>query len=267
MPHLPINGTELYYEDTGGDKPVILFSHGLLWSSRMFAKQVEHFQSSYRIITYDHRGQGRSAVPSNGYDMDNLTQDALALMDALEIEQFHFAGLSMGGFVGLRIAARAPERLLSLILIETSAQAEPEENVPRYRMLSRLVKLLGIGAVKKPVMKIMFGQSFLEDPERKTLRIKWEKELTRNRRSITRAVKGVIEREGVPPNELEQISCPTLIIVGEEDTATVPEKSEYMQRHIPNAQLKRIPRAGHTSTVEEPEAVNVAMERFLTSVG
>ena len=267
MPHKEINGTEIYFEDTGGSGPVLLFSHGLLWSSKMFAEQVDHFKSAYRVITYDHRGQGRSAVAESGYDMDTLTEDALALMDTLGIDRFHFAGLSMGGFVGLRVARRAPARLRSLILLETSAQAEPKENVPRYRMLNMMVRLLGVGAVRKPVMKIMFGQSFLQDPDRKALRSKWERELTSNRRSITRAVKGVIERKAVPPDELEQITCPNLIIVGEEDVATVPEKSAYMQRHIPNAKLVRIPRAGHTSTVEEPAAIIEAMEAFLAGLG
>jgi len=267
MPHQKINGTEIYFEDTGGSDPVLLFSHGLLWSSKMFARQVDHFKSAYRVITYDHRGQGRSAVADSGYDMDTLTEDALALMDALGVDRFHFAGLSMGGFVGLRVALRAPERLRSLILIETSAQAEPKENVPRYRMLNMMVRVLGVGAVKKPVMKIMFGQTFLQDPERQELRQEWKGELLANKRTITRAVKGVIDRKGIPPADLARIECPTLIIVGEEDVATVPEKSEYMQRHIPDAKLVRIPRAGHTSTVEEPAAVIEAMEAFLAGVG
>ena len=110
----------------------------------------------------------------------------------------------------------------------------------------------------------MFSQAFLLDPDRKAQRQYWEKELTGNKRSITRAVQGVIDREGVPPKTLATIQCPTLIIVGEQDVATVPAKSEYLREHIPGSRLVRIPNAGHSSSVEEPEAVNKAIDDFLT---
>lgn len=265
MPGIHVNQTELYYEETGEGLETLVFSHGLLWSNRMFADQIAHFKDRYRIIAYDHRGQGRSATATTGYDMDTLTEDALALLDALNVGRCHFVGLSMGGFVGLRLASRYPERVQSLMLMETSAEAEPAENIPRYRMLNRVVKLLGVWAVKRPVMKIMFGPHFLQGPDRQALRKKWEKELISNSRTITRAVEGVIEREAVPASALARIQCPTLVLVGEEDAATVPAKSEYIARHIPNASLVRIPRAGHTASVEEPEAVCEAMEAFLKS--
>ncbi|MCB0559759.1 MAG: alpha/beta hydrolase [Lewinellaceae bacterium] len=264
MSYLTANGVKLYYEDTGKGAETIVFSHGLLWSARMFADQIQHLKDRYRVIAYDHRGQGRSEVAPDGYDMDTLSADALALMDALGVDRCHFAGLSMGGFVALRLAIRHPERIQSLILMETTAQPEPAENVPRYRMLNTIVKLLGTRAVKKPVMKIMFSQAFLLDPDRKAQRQYWEKELTGNKRSITRAVQGVIDREGVPPKTLATIQCPTLIIVGEQDVATVPAKSEYLREHIPGSRLVRIPNAGHSSSVEEPEAVNKAIDDFLT---
>ena len=229
----------------------------------MFRAQMEYFSDRYRVIAYDHRGQGQSEVTKNGYDMDTLTHDALAVLNELGVERCHFAGLSMGGFVAMRMAIRHPERMQSLILLETSAQAEPQENVPRYRMLNTMVRLFGAGAVKGPVMKIMFGQSFLQDEDRRDLRQKWARELTANKRSITRAVKGVIDRDAVSADQLATIHCPTLIVVGEEDVATVPEKSEYMAEHIPGARLVRIPRAGHTSTVEEPQQVNQALDQFL----
>lgn len=263
MPYLNLNNFQLFYEDSGSGKETIVFSHGLLWSGRMFADQVRHLQDRYRVITYDHRGQGRSEAPPTGYDMDTLTEDALALLDALQIERCHFAGLSMGGFVALRLAIRQPERIQSLILMETTAQAEPAENAPRYRLLNNIVKLLGPWAVKGPVMKIMFGKTFLQDPARKEQRRYWERELTNNKKTITRAVQGVIDREPVPADQLATITCPTLILVGDEDVATVPAKAEYLHEHIPNSQLVYIPRAGHTSSVEEPAAVNKAIDEFL----
>lgn len=125
------------------------------------------------------------------------------------------------------------------------------------------MQFLGPGAVRGPVLKIMFGSSFLQDPAKKALCQQWADELTNNKRTITRAVRGVINRQGVSPQELSSITCPTLILVGAEDVATVPIKSEYLAHHIPHAQMFRIPRAGHTSSVEEPEWVNRALDDFL----
>jgi len=263
MPYLQTPSVKLFYEEMGSGSETIVFSHGLLWSHKMFRAQMEHLSDRYRVIAYDHRGQGQSEVTSNGYDMDTLTEDAVALLDGLGVERCHFAGLSMGGFVAMRMAIRYPKRIQSLILLETSAQAEPRENVPRYRLLNTIVRIFGTGAVKKPVMKIMFGESFLQDESRQELRQQWGRELTSNKRSITRAVQGVIDRAAVPADQLATIKCPTLIIVGEEDVATVPDKAEYMARHIPEAELVRIPRAGHTSTVEEPQLINQALALFL----
>ena len=263
MPFLQTPSVRLFYETMGQGSETIVFSHGLLWSHKMFRAQMEHLSDRYRVIAYDHRGQGQSQVTRTGYDMNTLTHDALALLDELGVDKCHFAGLSMGGFVGMRLAAWHPDRLHSLILLGTSAQPEPKENIPRYRLLNTIVQFLGTGAVRGPVMKIMFGASFLQDPAKKALCQQWADELTTNKRTITRAVRGVINRQGISPQELASITCPTLILVGAEDVATVPEKSEYLARHIPDARMLRIPRAGHTSSVEEPQWVNRALDDFL----
>ena len=232
----------------------------------MFDAQVAALQDRYRCITYDLRGQGWSEVTENGYDLDTLTADAVALIQALDAAPCHFVGLSMGGFIGLRLAARHPGLLRSLSLLETSADPEPAENIPRYRMLNFVARWFGLKLVTDRVMPIMFGQTFLNDPARAEERALWRSRLVGNDRvGISRAVQGVIDREGVA-DELEQIDVPTLIIVGDEDTATVPAKSEHMHARIPHSELVVVPHAGHTSTVEEPEAVNSALTNFLESV-
>jgi pimeloyl-ACP methyl ester carboxylesterase len=214
---------------------------------------------------YDHRGQGQSEVTAAGYDMDSLAEDEAGLIKALGAGPCHVAGLSMGGFTGMRVAARHPELVKSLLLMETSAQPEPKENVPRYNMLTTVVKLFGTGPVSSAVMKIMFGQKFLNDPGRKELKKYWKQQLQANKKTITRAVEGVITRKGVE-SELAAIKCPTLIIVGDQDIATVPDKARFVHKNIPQSKLVIIPGAGHTSSVEEPELVNKAIEEFLMGV-
>src|SRR6266536_884543 len=125
MPFLPVNGAELYYEDTEEGAAPILFSHGLLWSLRMYDAQVKHLRGRYRCVAYDHRGQGQSRDDGSPYDMERLTEDAVQLIERLGIAPCFFVGLSMGGFVGLRLAAQRPELLRGLVLIESAADGAP----------------------------------------------------------------------------------------------------------------------------------------------
>jgi len=263
MATITVNGVELFYEDTGGTEEPILFSHGLLWNTSLFAPQVAALKDRYRCIAYDHRGQGRSAdADGSEIGMDLLTQDAVALIGALNLGKVHFCGLSMGGFVGMRLAARFPHLVRSLILCETSAEAEPEGNVPKYKQLNFVARWLGLRFVSAQVLPILFGNTSLTDARRAAEKAAWKKQLSGNRRSIWRAVNGVLNRSAVV-DELARISAPTLVVVGEEDVATTPAKAERIANAIPNARLVRIPRAGHSSTVEQPAAVNAAIEQFL----
>jgi pimeloyl-ACP methyl ester carboxylesterase len=164
------------------------------------------------------------------------------------------------------MAIRRPDLLKSLILIETSSDPEPAENISRYRMLSFIARWIGLRVVADRVMKIMFGQKFLNDPARATLKREWKERMVANHRvGITLALSGVIGRDGVT-EQLVKIRTPTLIIVGDQDVATQPAKAELMHARIPNSKLVVIPGAGHTSTVEEPVAVTTAMAEFLSSL-
>lgn len=266
MPHLQINGANLYYEEHGAAQEAIVFSHGLLWSGHMFHDQISVLKNRHRCIAFDFRGQGQSEVTQSGYDIESLYADAVALIEALGCSPCHFVGLSLGGFVGLRLAIRRPDLLRSLILIETSSDPEPRENIGRYRMLNFIARWIGLGVVADRVMKIMFGHKFLNDPARATLKHEWKERMVSNHRiGITRAVTAVISRAGVT-DQLSQIKIPTLIIVGDQDVATVPAKAELMHARVPNSKLIVIPGAGHSSTVEEPVAVTTSMTEFLSSL-
>ncbi|RKH49641.1 alpha/beta fold hydrolase [Corallococcus llansteffanensis] len=264
MPMRSVNGTRLYYEDTGGAGDVVLFSHGLLWSTRLFDPQVEALRGRFRCIAYDHRGQGQSAVPPDAViDLETVYADAVALIESLGVGPVHFVGLSMGGFVGMRLATRRPDLLRSLVLLETSSDPEPAANVPKYTALNLIARYVGLAPVTGVVMRIMFGTSFLTDPGRAAERALWAARLRQNRRDIWRAVNGVIKRKSIA-DELPRIRTPTLVIVGEEDRATVPAKAERIHSLIPGSKLVRLSRGGHSSTVEEPALVNAELAPFLT---
>ncbi len=266
MPLIDVNGTSLYYEDTGPGSTgeTIVFSHGLLWSTELFAPQIAALRGRYRCIAWDHRGQGKSASDHrHTIGIELVWQDACALLDKLGTGPVHFLGLSMGGFVAMRAAARRPDLVRSLILIETSAKPEPLENVPRYRLLLKVYRTLGPRVTAKKVAQIMLGKSILSDPQRKADVARYTA-LMSARRDVWKAVNGVIDRAPVGDDELGRITARTLVVVGDEDVATRRDKSEHLVATIRGAQLVVIPRAGHSSTVEEPAAVTSAIERFLT---
>lgn len=257
-----VGDIHIHYEQCGEGGETILFSHGLLWSCRMFDPQVEVLRDSYRCVAYDHRGQGLSEVPDvRSIGIDTCYEDAVALIEKLELGPVHFVGLSMGGYVGLRIAIRRPDLLRSLVLMETDAQPEDPRKVRSYRMMNLAARWMGLRFVADRVMPIMFGQTFLNDPAREADRAEWKGRLLQNKRSIHRAVRGVVERAGVA-DQLDGITVPTLIVVGEEDVATPPERAEALHAGIAGSRLVRIPGAGHTSTVEAPEAVTAALQEF-----
>ena len=267
MATIDVNGTTLYYEDTGPGSTgeTIVFSHGLLWGTELFAPQMEALRGRYRCIAWDHRGQGRSGSDHrHTIGMELVWQDACLLLEALATGPVHFCGLSMGGFVAMRMGARRPDLVRSLLLLETSSDPEPLDNIGRYRTLTAVVKLLGPRIVRSKVAPIMLGKSILTDAARRDDVARFS-ELMSRRKDIWRAVNGVIDRAGVH-DELARIAAPTLVVVGEEDVATVPAKAERIAAAIRGARLARIPRAGHSSTVEEPAAVTAAIESFLAAL-
>lgn len=262
MPTIEVNGVKLFYEETGNGEETVVFSHGLLWSHRMFQAQVDFLSGNYRVIAYDHRGQGQSEV-KGPYDMETVAEDAAGLIMALCKGPVHFVGLSMGGFVGMRLASRHPKLIKSLILLETSANSEPVENLPKYKTLNGIVKWLGvIPPVASKVMHIMFAESWLSNPVNSPHIKHWKRELSSNRKTITGPVEGVIYRKGVE-DELSNISCPTMILVGDEDVATKPEKAKYIQMLIAGAKLHVIPGAGHSCCIEKPNEVNRLISDWL----
>ena len=270
MPVLDVNGARVYVEDTGApagrpDAAAVVFGHGLLFSGRSFDAQVERLRDRYRCVTIDWRGQGRSPAAASGYDMDTLTQDAIGVIEALGLGQVHFVGLSMGGFVGMRLAARHPQHLRTLTLIDTSAEPEDAANVGKYRLLARIYRLFGIKPVRSRVEPIMFSRTNLADPAFRPEVDSWVAEMSGlDRSGVKNAIYGVIDRDPILP-EIDRITVPTLVIVGADDVATPLVKSEKIVAAIAGSRLEVVPDAGHSSSIEQPQAVADLIERFIAA--
>lgn len=261
MPNIDVNGLDMFYTERGGGDYAIVFGHGLLMDSTMWDFVAPQFLDQYRVICFDFRGQGSTADPGHAYDIDSLVKDTAAFIQAISKTPVHYVGLSMGGMVGMPLAARHPALLSSLVLLDTSAQAEPRSNSIKYAMMTAVVKCFGVKPLVPRMLPLMFGRSFLTNPLNRKLVMHWTQKLQALKKTIVGPVSGVTKRRDVT-HELAKIICPTLIIVGDEDTTTSVSCAENIAGNIVGSELKIIPQCGHSSALEQPDQIVALMKRF-----
>jgi 3-oxoadipate enol-lactonase len=266
VPTATVNGTTLAYDDIGPrDGVALVFSHSLFFNRSMFRHQVERFAADYRVVVYDHRGQGGSApAPPESLDMDTLTEDAAALIEHLELAPCHFLGNSMGGFVALRLAARRPELLRSAVALNSSA--ESEHQLAQFGPLVEHMQRHGTTDVIDALMYIMLGDATLTDPAKEGLRREWRAYMLGLSPAIGDAAYGVIQRKNVV-DELAAAAVPVLAVAGAEDHAYPPPlSSQRIADAVPDGRSVTVPRAGHSVSLEQPDAVNDHLARHFTTV-
>jgi pimeloyl-ACP methyl ester carboxylesterase len=270
MTLVAVNGIQLNVLDTGApegrpDAPVLVLGHGLLFSTSMWRHQIEVLRTDYRCVAVDWRGQGATPPTATGYDMDTLYADLVALIEHLDVGPVHYAGLSMGGFVGQRLAARRPDLVRSLVLIDTSAGPEDPDKVRRYSLMATVYGLLGFRPLRSQVSPIMFTPAWLRTPAGQQTERTWISELvTQNRTGVKLAIRGVVDRLPIA-EELGAVAAPTLVIVGSDDVATPVAKAEAIAAAIKDSRLEVLAGVGHVSTLEDPDRVTALMRTFLAA--
>lgn len=256
MPVAEVNGQKLYYTDTGGDGPAIVFSHGFLMSGDMFAPQVAEFGDEYRVITWDWRGFGRTEACGNPFTVWDQARDLIGLLDHLGIESAILGGMSHGGYISMRVPLLAPERVRALILMDTSASGlTPEERVSYKAMFDRWAtegptdELTGIFA------DLIIGHPDHNEVWRETWR-SWPKE------RMVNPSKATVEAEDIRPR-LGEITCPAIVIHGEDDAAFPVDLGEEIAKHLPGAGPVAVVPGAHAANLTHPETVNPEIRTFL----
>jgi len=265
MPNINVNGLDVFYTERGGGDEVMVFGHGLLMDATMWDAVAPQFADRYRVICFDFRGQGNTADPGQGYDIDSLVSDTAGFIKAIGPKPVHYVGLSMGGMVGLPLAARHPELLSSLVLLDTSAQAEPWWNKIKYAIMTLIVNVFGVKPLVPAMLPLMFGKSTLNDPAKREMIAYWKQKLLAQKKTIVGPVSGVTKRRDIT-SELVNIRCPSLMVVGDEDQTTTLSCAENIVAHIANIELKIIPQCGHSSALEKPDAVSDLMKQFYSNL-
>lgn len=266
MPSLPIRATELHVDISGDGPETVVFVHGLMLASESWHAQVAALSPHYRVITFDLRGQGRSAKPRDGLDLDGLADDTAALIARLCDRPCHLVGFSMGSFVALRVAAAHPDLLASLTLVGPSAEAEDPDLLPRYHRLIALVRLFGPRFFARPMLRILFGDTFLNDPAQAPVVARWTDYLRRLPRSLARAARASAHRSAIT-HLLPGITTPTLVISGTEDRPISPTRAMAVAAAIPGARFLAVPDTGHAVMIERPALFNAALLGFLAAPG
>ena len=256
-----IGDVELAWEETGQGAPVVLL-HAFPVNRGMWKAQREELARRYRVITLDFRGHGETSLPEEDSTMERLAEDVRGLLDFLSLERVVLGGLSMGGYASFAFYRRYPERVAALILADTRASADTEEGLRGREELAAVAEKEGAAGVAERMLPKLLGASTHASRPQVVAAVR-EMILTTSPAGIVRALRGMAARPA-SFDLLPKIHCPTLILVGAEDTLTPPADSEALAKTVPGAQLEVIPAAGHLSNLEQPTAFNRALDAFLT---
>jgi pimeloyl-ACP methyl ester carboxylesterase len=258
MTYADVNGQRLCYEDSGGDGRPVVLSHGFLMDREMFAPQVAALAPEFRTIAWDERGFGETEFDGKPFTYWDSARDCLGLLDHLGIEQAVLVGMSQGGYLSLRAALLAPERVRALVLIDTQAPPEDPEKIPLYQaMLDTWAADGPSDALAEVVAGLIIG-----DPAHNTRWIaKWQ---ARPPGLIVEPGRCLLEREDDISHRLGEITCPALIFHGTADTAIELSSGESLAAGLPNCEgLIPVEGAAHASNLTHPDQVNPPLLEFL----
>jgi pimeloyl-ACP methyl ester carboxylesterase len=272
MPHVTTDdGVRLHVEETGRGEP-ILFLHEFAGDHRSWEPQVRAFARRHRCIVYAARGYPPSDVPNDlgAYSQARAVDDALAVLDALDVERAHVVGLSMGGFATLHLGLRAPERARSLVVAGCGYGAQPERQEAFRRESGVIADAFAAEGAGEVAKRYAIGPARVQfqnkDPRGWAEFAARLAEHSSEGSSLTmRGVQAARPSLYDLRDELRALRVPTLLVAGDEDEGCL-EPSLMLKRTIPTAGLALLPRTGHTCNLEEPELFNALVARFLADV-
>ena len=255
------NGITINYRIDGPERaPWLVFSNSLATSLAMWDEQAAALQTSFRVLRYDQRGHGETDAPSGRYAFDTLLDDALALMDAHNIDKAHFAGLSMGGATALGLAERRPQRFHSIVVADSPCQSTPQSS-QQWEERIAVAQKQGIEALVEPTVGRWFP------PETVAANPPYLDKI----RAMIRAtpVNGFIGCAAALAahdyaSAVGTVKCPTLFIVGERDGAT-PIAMAKLHEKLAGSRFVTLPGAGHISNMDRPAEFSRALRAFLSA--
>ncbi len=261
MPVAEVNGQRIRYDDSGGEGPAVILSHGFLMDREMFAPQVDALAGEFRVITWDERGFGETEYDGQPFTYWDSARDCLGLLDHLGIERAVLGGMSQGGFLSLRAALLAPERARALVLIDTQSGVEDPERLPAYRQMQETWLQAGpIDQLTETVASLIIGEPKLNE----VWIAKWR---ARDPQMLAEPGNCLFERDDIT-NRVGEITVPAIIFHGTADMSIPMEKAEELCTALPGC-VGVVPVEGgpHAANLTHPEQVNGPLLDFLRSLG
>ncbi len=240
------------------NKPPLMLSNSLGTNLHMWDPQIPELTKHFRVIRYDSRGHGKSGAPEGPYSIEELGRDALAIMDALELDRVHWIGLSKGGMVGQWLLTHAPERIGRAVLANTGSHMPPPD---LWNQRIRTALGAGMEELSPGVIERWFTPEFRErEPEevQKVVRM-LHTTPAHGYAACCSAIRDMDQRESI-----RSVTNPVLVVVGSRDPATPPEMGRHIASAIPGARIVTL-EAAHLSNIEQADAFNKAVIDFLTA--
>jgi len=249
-----------------GSGPVLLLLHGFPLDHTMWNAQIEALSATHRVIAPDLRGFGRSSVTRGTVTMSMMADDLAGLLDAIGVDEpVCLCGLSMGGYVAWEMLRHHADRVGSLVLCDTRAVADTEEAVTGRMAMAARVLTDGTTPVVEAMLPKLFSPATEErcpelvDTVKRTI-------FFTSPVAIAAAQQGMARRTDAT-FLFNQITVPTLVVVGEHDSISTVDEMRGIAQQIPGARLVIVPDAGHLSPLENPAAVSAALKDFLGEAG
>lgn len=258
MPHVELKGQKIFYEDSGGDGPVIVLGHGFLMSHAMFEAQVRVLTPQYRVICHDLRGFGKTEIDGKPFTYWDCADDAVRLCDYLGIKQAVFGGVSQGGYVSLRAALRYPDRVKALVLISTQAGLDDAQTSAGYRQLLATWQEVGpVLPLREAIAQLILGG-----------RDHWEPWISKwaelPKEALVNPTYCLLDRDDLT-GRIGEINAPAIVFHGTADRAIPLERAKALADELGNAKgLIEVPGAAHAANLTHPEIVNGPLLDFLS---
>ncbi len=258
MPTVHLSGIDLYYE-MAGDGEALLLIHALGSSCRDWELQIPAFSAHYKVIAIDLRGHGRSGKPPGPYSIPLFAADAVGLLDALNIASAHVVGLSLGGMVAFQLAVSWPDRIRSLVIVNSGPEFVTRTYRERLLLFQRqmVVRVMGMKGIGRFLSRRLFPK-----PEQERLRRQMVERFSQNDPRAYRAALRAITVGWSVEKHLAKLRCPTLVIAADEDYTPVALKAAYVEK-LRDGQLLVIQDSRHATPVDQPAEFNKAVLTFI----
>ena len=256
------NGIDISY-DVVGEGEWLVFSHSLACCKAMWAPQIAVLAKSYKVLSFDTRGHGKTSAPAEPYSLDLMADDFKALCEGLGITRCHFVGLSMGGMIGQTVVLKYPSLLKTLTIADSSSKYNPDGQ-PFWQARAKTARTQGMQPLLAPTIERWFTAPFRAAETALMAEVSSWIVATP---PLGYAAAALAISAVNTTADLHRIKIPTLVIVGADDAATPPLMSEIIQREIAGAELVVLPSAAHIASLEEPVKFTAALASFLKRNG